>query len=85
MDQYTLEQVGNTPVRFHVSIDNPESSTWTATSTASTPLHRANSLLPLRIVEGPRAGAIAVGLVSSDGLSIRGRRPFQQNKVGRIA
>ncbi len=85
MDQYTLEQVGNTPVRFHVSIDNPESATWTATSTASTPLYRANSLLPLRIVGGPKAGSIAVGLVSPDGLSISGRRPFQQNQVGRVA
>ncbi len=76
MDHYILEQVGNIPVQFDVRIENPDTPTWTATAFTENSLRRLNMLLQLRIVGGPRAGWVGIGVVSGDGRTISGRLPF---------
>jgi hypothetical protein len=74
MDTYTLEQVGNPNIRFEADIDDPDTDHWTATPN-SRPFYRSNTLLLLRIVNGDRAGQIAVGITSHNG-QVCGRRAF---------
>jgi hypothetical protein len=82
---YTVEALGgrrdSVPRTFSVHVPDPEASFWTATT--SEPLPCGRILLPLRIVDGSRSGAIGVGIVSADGRFIRGRRAFRLSRTAR--